>query len=319
MNIIQNQERKGNVFDIQRWSLHDGPGIRTVVFLKGCPLRCRWCSNPESQEFYNELAFFKDKCISCFRCVENCPHDAISIVDGTISIDRLICERICYEHHLNEFPCTRECYSQALRSVANVMSIQEVMKQVMKDELIYRQSEFGGLTVSGGDPLYQAKFTRDLFIAAKDAGITTAIETSGYASWETIQEILPYIDYFFLDLKTFNDTIHQKLTGVSNHVIYENASKISLYIAENGKKMTIRIPVIPDHTEFEDFKAMLSFIKENLDASVMVEIMPYHRLGRNKYADIGKKYGLFNLEPFNPEELQIYHDVLASFDFPTTQ
>lgn len=104
MNEAQRQERTGNIFDIQRWSLHDGPGIRTVVFLKGCPLRCRWCSNPESQEFYNELAFFKDKCISCFRCVDNCPYDAISVIDEAISIDRSICEKTCYAKGLHEFP-----------------------------------------------------------------------------------------------------------------------------------------------------------------------------------------------------------------------
>jgi len=317
MNEAQRQERTGNIFDIQRWSLHDGPGIRTVVFLKGCPLRCRWCSNPESQEFYNELAFFKDKCISCFRCVDNCPYDAISVIDEAISIDRSICEKTCYAKGLHEFPCTRECYSQALRPVANVMSVQDVMKQVMKDELIYRQSEVGGLTVSGGEPLYQAKFTRDLFIAAKKAGITTAIETSGYATWETIEEVLPYIDYFFLDLKTYDDTLHVKYAGVSNQIIYENAPRISAFVAEHGKTMTVRIPVIPDHTELEDFKAMLNFVKEKLDSSVTVEIMAYHRLGRNKYADVGMEYELFDLEPFRKEEIQVFHDTLASYSFPS--
>lgn len=316
MKSNNNIENTGRIFDIQRWSLHDGPGIRTLVFLKGCPLRCLWCSNPESQEFNNELAFFKDKCITCFRCVNNCPHNAVTVVEGLPSFDRSICEKTCYCQGLNVFPCTTECYAQSIRPVAKVITVENVMKEVMKDELIYQQSKFGGLTISGGEPLYQAIFTKELLMAAKNAGITTAIETSGYATWNTIEEVLPYIDYFFLDLKAFDDELHKNLIGVSNTMIFSNAQKISKFIADNGKQMTVRIPIIPQHTKFEDFIKILQFVKNELDPSVSVEIMAYHRLGRNKYADIGKTYQLFDLDPFKPEELQPYHDAIKSFGFP---
>jgi len=305
----------GKVFDIQRWSLHDGPGIRTVVFLKGCPLRCAWCSNPESQEFHNELVFFKDKCIACFRCIENCPYGAVTVKDSYPFFDRTICGKECYSKGLDEFPCTKECYSQAIRPIARVMSVQEVMKEVMKDELIYQQSKVGGLTISGGEPLSQPHFAKQLFISAKEAGITTAIESTGYAKWEVIKEVIPYIDYFFLDLKAYDDDLHKRLVGVSNGLIFSNATKISRLLAEMDKPLTVRIPVVPQNTQFEDFKKLLRFIKDELDSSVEVEIMAYHRLGRNKYGDLGKSYELFDLEPFSKEELKPYHDAVHSFGF----
>lgn len=317
MGTVVVEQKTAKVFDIQRWSLHDGPGIRTVVFLKGCPLRCLWCSNPESQEVYNEVAFFKDKCIACFRCVENCPHNAITIVDGLPSIDRAICRKTCYATGLDEFPCTKECYSQALRAVAKTMTVEAVMKEVLKDELIYKQSEVGGLTVSGGEPLSQAKFVRNLFIAAKQAHISTAIETSGFATWETVRELIPHIDYFYLDLKAFDTTLHMELMGVPNEQILSNAKKIASAMAEQGKVLTVRIPVIPTFTEFEDYKNLLKFIHDEMGSSVPVELMAYHRLGRNKYADIGKPYELFNLEPFKSHELEPYYAAISACGLTT--
>jgi pyruvate formate lyase activating enzyme len=195
------------------------------------------------------------------------------------------------------------------------MSVQEVMKEVMKDELIYQQSKVGGLTISGGEPLSQPHFAKQLFISAKEAGITTAIESTGYVKWGVLEDVIPYIDYFFLDMKAYDDDLHRRLVGVSNELILSNAPKISHLLNKMDKKLTVRIPVIPKNSQFEDFERLLHFIKDELDSSVEVEIMAYHRLGRNKYGDLGKSYELFDLEPFSKEELKPYHDAVHSFGF----
>jgi len=307
--------RTGKVFDIQRWSLHDGPGIRTVVFLKGCPLRCLWCSNPESQEFHNELGFFKDRCIACLRCVDNCPHGAVTIVNEKPVFNREICKKTCYAQDLDVFPCTRECYSQALRAVAKIMTVDSVMAEVMKDIGIYTESKVGGLTVSGGEPLSQPLFVKDLLIAAKEEGITTAIETTGHASWSVIQPLLSYIDYFFIDIKAFDNRLHSKLVGIDNTMILENAVKISKFLVAQNKQITVRIPIVPNHTSYEDFKQILEFIRDDMDSSaVAVELMAYHRLGRNKYSDIGKPYELFDLEPLDDKGMQPFKDAVISYN-----
>ena len=309
------KQQTGRIFDIQRWSLHDGPGIRTVVFLKGCPLRCLWCSNPESQEFYNELAFFSDKCIACHRCLQLCPNDAVKIENGRQYYDRTICADTCYRQGLETFPCTAQCYSKALRSVARVLTVDQVMNEVMKDEGIYKESGIGGVTVSGGEPLSQPEFVRNLFVAAKAKNITTAMETCGYSPWESFANILESTDFLYMDIKAFDPKLHYELTGTDNKQILQNAVKASLLMREHGKGMVVRIPVIPTLTRFEDFIMVLEFIKRELTEDTSVELMPYHRFGRNKYSDVGKVYALMDLEPLPEEELKPYRDSLASYSF----
>ena len=304
------------VFDIQRWSLHDGPGIRTVVFLKGCPLLCQWCSNPESQAFHNELGFFKDKCISCSRCASLCPHQAITIVENHPQIDRTICEAKCYSAGLEVFPCTAQCYSKALRSIANLLTVEEVMAEVMKDEGIYRESEVGGVTVSGGEPLSQADFVRELFTEAKRKSITTAIETCGYVAWSAFNEVIPHTDYMYFDIKAYDSDIHTKLTGMDNTLILENALKASKVMKERGGQLVVRIPIIPVFTEEDDFVSILNYVRDKLEDNVSVELMPYHRLGRNKYTDLGRNYPLMDLLPCSDEDLAFYREIIGRYDFP---
>ena len=287
---------RGVVFDIQRWSLHDGPGIRTNVFLKGCPLSCAWCSNPESQETNRELAFFKDKCIGCLRCVETCPYKAIKQTAEGHQIDYEICKEKCFKNENNAFACTKECYAKALKIMGSDMPLEEVMQEVMGDEAIYRQSG-GGLTVTGGEPFAQPEFLRELLKAAKEKKLHTAVETSLFTKWEIIRGCLPYLDFMFMDFKLVDEKEHEKYTGVSNKLILENMKKISEYKKDHSLEVVVRTPVIPSINDDEvTIRHMGEWIAENAPEIDHYQLLPYHRLGRGKYANIGKEYSLTEIE-----------------------
>jgi pyruvate formate lyase activating enzyme len=302
------------IFDIQRWSLHDGPGIRTLVFLKGCPLQCKWCANPESQKYYNELVYFKDKCIACLRCVSNCPYKAISYSSGSLHIEREVCRKRCYAENLDIFPCTKECYSEALSPVAKVMTVQEVMHEVMKDEGIYRESEVGGVSVSGGEPAGYPEFVVELFKETHACDITTAMETCGHVPWENLEMILKHTDYLFFDLKAFDEALHREYMGTGNTLILENVVRTARFLQDKGTEMTVRIPIIPTLTEMNDFRALLNFINTEVPGA-QVELMPYHRLGRNKYTDMGMPYDLMELPPCSDEDIAPFREQLEGFSF----
>ena len=308
-------KNEGLVFNIQRWSIHDGPGVRTVVFLKGCPLRCTWCCNPESQEYCNELAFFKDKCIGCHTCIKNCPNGAVKLVDGVQQYDREICRTECYKKGLNSFPCTKECYGKALRPIAELKTVDQVMEEVMKDVGIYKESKVGGLTLSGGEMMSQPGFSLSLLKAAKKNNITTAIETCGVAKWDMYEEILKYVDYLFCDIKFFDAEKHKKHTGQDNLMILENVVKMSQFAYDNTVFYTIRIPLVPTISELSDFRRILDFVRDSCNKNTCVELMPYHRLGRGKYQDLGMEYEYMDLQPYKEEEIKPFKDLLASYGF----
>ncbi len=292
-------KQKGIIFDIQRWSLHDGPGIRTNVFLKGCPLSCSWCSNPESQYGNLELAFFQDKCISCGSCQTNCPHGAITLQEDGVQIDYHICRTTCYQNMQNQSPfgCTQTCYARALEIMGQSCTAEEVIEEVMKDEEIYKTSG-GGLTVTGGEPLFQPDFLLELLTCAKGKNLHTAMETCMYGSWDVIKTCLPYIDFLFMDLKLLDDEKHRKYTGVSNRIILENIKRTAEYAQEHALDIVIRTPVIPGINDRpEDIRAMASWIKDNLPGVERYQLLPYHRLGRGKYHNIGKTYDLSEVQP----------------------
>lgn len=305
----------GLVCNIQRWSIHDGPGVRTVVFMKGCPLKCAWCCNPETQLYPNELVFFKDKCIACHRCIKNCPNGAVKLVDGKQVYDREICAKTCYKKKLNVFPCTKECYSKAIRPVAELKSVDQVMNEVLKDTGIYEESKVGGLTLSGGEMMSQPGFSLALLKAAREKNITTAIETCGYGKWEIYEQIIDYVDYLFYDIKYFDSDKHELYTGKDNKLIYENLIKMSKVCKEKGIFFTVRVPLIPTISTLEDFKNILDFVKENCSEDTACEIMPYHRLGRGKYIDIGRDYEYMDLQPYKEEEIKPFKDLLATYGF----
>ena len=258
----------GKVFDIQRMSVHDGPGIRTTVFLKGCPLRCLWCHNPESQSFDRSIGFSADKCTACGNCAEVCK--AHSVKDGSHRYDRSICVA-CGK-------CTDVCLNQAILRSGKDVTADEVIREVMKDKTFYKNSG-GGVTFSGGEPLSQPQFLLELLMAAKQAGLHTAVDTSGFGKSETVREIAPYTDLFLFDWKESDEQKHIEFTGVSHRQILEN-----LRILDGLKaKVFLRCPIVPnlnDRTEhldgIADLAAAFSCIEE-------VYVMAYHTLGNGKY------------------------------------
>lgn len=241
------RETSGRIFNIQRYSIHDGTGIRTIIFLKGCVLRCKWCCNPESQRFEIETR----------------------MIDGK--------------------PVT----------VGEDVTVRSVMETVVKDRPYYRRSG-GGLTLSGGESLCQPQFARDLLRAAKEEGLTTAMESMGYANWEVIDEILPYLDEYLLDIKHMHGEKHKAFTGKSNELMLENARKI----AESGKtNLVIRVPVIPT---FNDTSAEITAIAQfarSLPGVTRLHLLPYHRLGQDKYEQLGRSYELLQLLPPEPAQM----------------
>lgn len=297
------QERssiKGIVFDIQRFSIQDGPGIRTTVFLKGCPLRCLWCSNPESQKFPPELFFSESLCVRCHRCVEVCPTGATELnSDGTIQINYELC-KACGE-------CVKVCPSGARTTSGKLMSIEEVLDMVKKDSLFYRNSG-GGVTASGGEPLYQPDFLIGLFKECQEAGIQTALDTSGYACWETIEKILGYVDLVLFDIKHMDSEKHKEYTGVDNKLILRNAEKL----AQERKPLIIRVPLIPGYNDSEEnIMALARFMRER--ELVRIDLLCYHQFGRKKYEMLGREYKLSGVNTYKDEEVQMIKEELESF------
>ena len=287
---------KGNVFNIQRFTLHDGPGIRTELFLKGCPLRCHWCSNPESWLKHTEPGIYTSKCISvekCGACRDVCPTGAVRITDGIVtSIDRTLCTS-CMK-------CAEECPADAIKAWGNVMTVEECMEIIEKDRGYYEKSG-GGVTVSGGDPMVQSDFVLELFKACKDAGISTCIESTFYAPWKDIEKLLPYTDLIITDIKHMNSEVHKENTGVHNELILENLKKL----ADLKRKMIVRIPVIPGFNDTqENIEETADYITNSLNGCVRtLQLLSFMRLGQEKYQSLGLPYLMENVE-INREEFQ---------------
>lgn len=266
----------GTVFNIQPYSLHDGPGIRTVVFLKGCPLRCIWCSNPESQKSEPELYFDKAKCINdkgCERCEEICPKNAIT--DG--KLDFTLCSR-CNE-------CISVCPSKALSVYGKEMTVTEIIDIAEGEQAFYRRGN-GGLTLSGGEPMMQAEFSVELLKTAKERHIHTAMETCGYCSTEALRSAAKYLNFIMFDIKLLNEEKHLRYTGVSNQLILKNLKMLFEEFPQIPKR--IRTPVIPN---INDSREELSSIKKYLSGfdNYSYELLPYHRFGENKYRMLGRE------------------------------
>jgi pyruvate formate lyase activating enzyme len=275
------------ITDIQRFSIHDGPGIRTLVFFKGCSLRCRWCQNPECINLKPELKFDVESCIGCLKCIKACKRNAISISGGVLITDKNLC--------ISCGLCTKVCYSKARELVGKSRTVKEVYEIVKRDKIFYENSG-GGITLSGGEPLLNWKFSVDLLKKCKDNGINTAMETSGYALWKNFKSVLRYIDYLLIDIKHINPDIHKKYTGKSNKIILENLSKISGL----NKKVFIRYPLIPGINDDGYVLKGIAKIARDINA-VEVHVLPYHLFGVSKYKALNKNYLLSSLEP-SPEE-----------------
>lgn len=292
---------EGVVFDIQRFSLHDGPGIRTIVFLKGCPLSCKWCSNPESQSLKPTLMYQADQCIHCGICIEVCPQGALSPGNPGF-VDRQKCIA-CGE-------CEANCPAWALTIKGKSMSVQDVVRELKKDVSYYRHSG-GGITISGGEPLVQAAFAAELLKACKIQGWHTAMETTGYTADErAIEDVFPFLDLVLLDVKSCDSAIHQKFTGVTTDIIRRNSVRIT-----ELAKTVIRVPTIPGvNASVRDFKKVCEFAK-TLRGVETIHILPYHAYGENKYELMGEDYPMQGTRSLTPEEIDSYKRTVENNGF----
>ena len=267
----------GLVFDIQKFSIHDGPGIRTTVFLKGCPLKCAWCHNPESQEMRAEISFLPEKCIGCGYCFKVCPHGCHVMEQNVHVFDRTNCDRCGL--------CTVECYAQALELIGKTMSVDEVITEVMKDKPFYETSK-GGMTISGGEPLSQFAFTKALLERAKKENLHTCIETSGQGPADRLRELLPIVDIFLYDYKETDSALHEDFTGVPNHLILKNLAMLQ----EEEARIVLRCPLIPGKNDRDAHLHGIAEVANRFNRIEQVDLLPYHPLGRSKSEKIGKTY-----------------------------
>ena len=282
----------GIITNIQSYSIHDGPGIRTVIFLKGCPLKCRWCCNPETQNPKMEVEFFKLKCVRCGLCQQACDKRAINPdleVKLGLKIDKSLCDE-CGK-------CVAACPAHALRYVGEKVSADHVLDRVKQDRVFYIWSK-GGVTLSGGEPLHQFDFTKEVLRRCFDENIQTAIETCGFVPWRLYEDVLRHLDLVLYDLKHMDPIKHKKLTGVSNELILENLKRIS----NHGVPIIIRLPLIPQfNTDQANMIRTADFVSTVKNVSE-INLLPFHQYGKDKYYRLSRPYELGFLEGLSVSE-----------------
>lgn len=268
--------KTGIVFDIERCSMYDGPGIRTTVFLKGCPLSCKWCHNPESQKCLPELAFYSNLCTHCGKCAQICPevHKVSAHAHKVIFKDCKTCGK-----------CAKICPTGALKMIGKPVRIREIM-EILRKDMPYFEATSGGLTVSGGEPFGQYIFLLQLLQSAKAENIHTCIETCGFTSREKLDGVLPFTDLFLYDYKVSSPELHKQFTGVDNHLILKNFR----YLYSLGKQIILRCPVIPGYNDTEEHFRSICDMEKQFPNLAGIEIMPYHSLGREKAAAVNRSY-----------------------------
>ena len=297
------------VTNVQRFSTNDGPGIRTTVFLKGCHLKCPWCHNPECINPYKEFYYLEKNCLKCGHCAEVCPEGAIDFqgVNGEFpKRDRKKCTRCMI--------CVNECPYGALETVGREWTFDELIKEVEADKLFYENSG-GGLTVSGGECLDYPEFTAGLLKLAKDAGIHTCLDTSGFAPWKSIEQVLPYTDLVLFDIKCMDSRKHLEATGVSNEIILRNAQKI----ADATKKMRLRLPIIPGfNDELRHIEEVVKFARELGPAVEGIDLLPFHNWAEGKYKQLDIVYAFAGVEALFPEHVAEFQKIIENNGFEVT-
>lgn len=288
------EETRGKVFDILKYAVHDGPGIRNTVFLKGCPLSCWWCHNPESQSIEKQVLVYPNKCIMCDECFKVCKVNALKRIDGKMSIDRKLCVR-CGD-------CADVCFPEALVLDTDIMTVKEVIEEVIKDEDFYERSK-GGVTVSGGEPFVQFDFLIELLKGLKSKSLHTVVDTSGYTKIENLLEASKYTDLFLYDFKMLNNQKHKEYIGVDNSIILENLKEL----LKNGSKVYLRIPVIPNvNLNDIELNNMKDFILDlpNKENILQINLLPYHKLGEAKYERLNEGYKMDGFDEPSNEDMQ---------------
>lgn len=291
---------KGNIFNIQKFSIHDGPGIRTTVFFKGCPLRCKWCSNPESQEFELQITYDKRKCATCQTCINTCPQNCISWVDespgtGYIQINKKECTK-CKT-------CVSHCPRHALSTEGELMELDYVLNICLQDIDFYEESG-GGVTLSGGECFCQSKFVIELIHRLKEHNIHVAAETTGFIDEETFHKLTPLFDLILFDIKHYDSKLHKNGTGVESNLILKNLT----WAYENNINILPRIPVIPGfNNALSDAKGIASLLKDI--GFKKVQLLPFHQFGEHKYELLGREYEMKDVKALFPEDLESYKQV----------
>jgi pyruvate formate lyase activating enzyme len=297
----------GTIFDLRRYSIHDGPGIRTAVFFKGCALRCVWCHNPESQAFNPELLLRAGRCILCESCAAACPQNGIERRNGGMHTDRERCT-VCGA-------CVEACYAEGRQIAGHEVMVDEIMETIRRDRPFYERSG-GGVTLSGGEPLGQPEFLLELLQACKAEGLHTALDTCGHAPWEIFEQARPLVDLFLYDLKLVDDARHIELTDVSNALILDNLRKL----AAHGGRIILRIPVIPGINDDADNLQAAAELAAKLPPGTLerLDLLPYHSSAAAKYTALGRPYPLEGVVTPSPEQMTTIAGRFSGLDVPVT-
>lgn len=291
--------KSAQITNIQRYSIHDGEGIRTTVFFKGCPLNCRWCHNPETKSRENQIMFYEERCTGCGRCRDICPRNAIELQGKIPSVNKALCS-LCKM-------CMEECINNAREAAAGSLTVKELEKELMKDRLFYETSH-GGVTLSGGEPLFgNPDYVELLMERMSENGISVNIDTCGAVPYQAFERVLPYADCFLYDVKMIDEKKHKYYTGMSNKVILENLKKLSAA----GGRIWLRMPVIGTvNDSAADMEALAKFVKDANIHAEQIHLLPYHDTGSSKYKRLDEKYE--GLEFYTPQisELERFRELV---------
>lgn len=276
----------GIIFDIKRYSLHDGPGLRTTVFMKGCPLSCDWCHNPEGRSRVPEFIFYENKCIAAYDCIDVCPQDAITKSNGAVYTDQSKC--------LVDAMCIDVCFSGAREVLGREVTVQQIVEEVERDTIFYDTSG-GGVTFSGGEPLLQHEFLHAALKELKARGFHTCVDTSGYIATDALKKVMAYVDLFLFDVKMVDETKHKGNTGVPNDLILKNLNMLS----EANAEVIVRLPLIPGVNDDDDNITKTGELLKSLGGVNRVDILPYHKIAKDKYRRLYKPFPEDIPEPLN--------------------